>query len=87
MSGIFTGAGAPEDPCYHAACDTTDNINTEALTINSRAAARAAARLALSLEGLPAPGARDEAGGLGAGLKARSTVARPVLGGRLSPAV
>ncbi|KAG6031130.1 hypothetical protein E4U41_007705 [Claviceps citrina] len=53
-SGLFTGAGAPADPCYHLACDTMDNINWEAFTANARAAARAAAALALSLEGVPA---------------------------------
>jgi len=53
-SGIFTGAGAPTDPCYHLACDTTDNINAEALNLNSKAAGYAAAKFALSLEGVPA---------------------------------
>jgi Zn-dependent M28 family amino/carboxypeptidase len=52
-SGLFTGAGAPEDPCYHLACDTIDNIDWDALTVNARAAGRAAAKLALSLEGIP----------------------------------
>lgn len=52
-SGLFTGAGAPEDPCYHLACDTLDNIDWEALTINAKAAGRAAAKLALSLDGVP----------------------------------
>ena len=52
-TGLFTGAGAPEDPCYHEACDNLDNINWDALTINAKAAAVAAARLALSLEGVP----------------------------------
>ena len=52
-SGIFTGAGAPEDPCYHLACDNLDNIDYNALTINAKAAARAAAQLALSLDGVP----------------------------------
>jgi aminopeptidase Y len=53
-SGLFTGAGAPEDPCYHLACDTTDNINSEALLINAQAAGAAAAEFALSLGDLPA---------------------------------
>ncbi|TDZ33193.1 putative lipoprotein aminopeptidase LpqL [Colletotrichum spinosum] len=48
-SGIFTGAGAPTDPCYHLACDTLDNINWEALTINAKAAARVAAQFAVEL--------------------------------------
>lgn len=52
-SGLFTGAGAPEDPCYHLACDTTDNVDYGALTDNARAAGAVAAQLALSLEGLP----------------------------------
>lgn len=52
-SGIFTGAGAPEDECYHRACDNLDNVNWEALTLNTKAAGRAAAHLALSLDGIP----------------------------------
>ncbi|KAK2616529.1 hypothetical protein QQS21_000572 [Conoideocrella luteorostrata] len=52
-SGIFTGAGAPTDPCYHLACDTIDNINWDAFTVNAKAAARAAAQFALSLDGVP----------------------------------
>jgi Zn-dependent M28 family amino/carboxypeptidase len=52
-SGIFTGAGAPEDPCYHQACDDLDNIHWEALTVNTKAAASAAAEFALSLDGVP----------------------------------
>jgi aminopeptidase Y len=52
-SGLFTGAGAPTDPCYHLACDTTSNINADALTINAKAAGVVAAKFALSLEGVP----------------------------------
>lgn len=52
-SGIQTGGGVPADPCYHLACDTFDNISWEALELNTKAAARAAATLALSLEGVP----------------------------------
>ncbi|KAL7920185.1 hypothetical protein ACQKWADRAFT_165593 [Trichoderma austrokoningii] len=52
-SGIFTGAGAPTDECYHQACDNLDNINWEAITLNTKAAGRAAAQLALSLDGIP----------------------------------
>ncbi|CZT02086.1 related to aminopeptidase Y precursor, vacuolar [Rhynchosporium agropyri] len=52
-SGLFSGAGAPTDPCYHLACDTTSNINAEALTLNSKAAGWAAAKFALSLDGVP----------------------------------
>jgi len=53
-SGIFTGAGAPTDPCYHLACDTLDNVNWDALTVNAKAAAVVAAKFALDLEGVPA---------------------------------
>ncbi|KAL2267983.1 hypothetical protein VTJ83DRAFT_2829 [Remersonia thermophila] len=49
---LFTGAGAPWDPCYHQACDTLDNIDWDALTVNAKAAARALATLANSLEGV-----------------------------------
>lgn len=52
-SGIQTGGGVPADPCYHLACDTFDNISWEALEVNTKAAARAAATLALSVKGLP----------------------------------
>ncbi|KAI0191758.1 aminopeptidase Y [Xylaria flabelliformis] len=52
-SGIFTGASASTDPCYHLACDTISNVNLDALTVNSKAAANAAAEFALSLEGVP----------------------------------
>ncbi|KAK6508575.1 hypothetical protein TWF506_010660 [Arthrobotrys conoides] len=52
-SGLFTGAGAPTDPCYHLKCDTLDNIDWSALTANAKAAGRAAAKFALSLEGVP----------------------------------
>lgn len=52
-SGIFTGAGAPTDPCYHLACDTITNIDFDAITVNTKAAGRLAAQLALSLEGVP----------------------------------
>ncbi|KAK4141453.1 peptidase-like protein [Dichotomopilus funicola] len=52
-AAIHTGAGAPYDPCYHQACDTLDNIDWDALTVNAKSAARALATLALSLEGVP----------------------------------
>ncbi|KAH8662561.1 peptidase-like protein [Xylariales sp. PMI_506] len=51
-SGLDTGG----DPCYHAACDTADNVDYEALTINARAAARVAAQMALSLKDVPRRG-------------------------------
>ncbi|KAH7035214.1 peptidase-like protein [Microdochium trichocladiopsis] len=52
-SGLFTGAGAPTDPCYHLACDTLDNIDWDGLTVNAKAAATVAAKFALDLEGVP----------------------------------
>ena len=52
-SGIHTGGGVPADPCYHLACDTFDNISWEALELNTKAAARAAATLALSVKDVP----------------------------------
>lgn len=52
-SGIFTGAGAPQDVCYHQECDDLDNINWDAITVNTKAAGRAAAQFALSLDGVP----------------------------------
>ncbi|EQB50099.1 peptidase family M28 [Colletotrichum gloeosporioides Cg-14] len=51
-ASIFTGEGV-NDPCYHLACDTLDNINWDAITVNTKAAGRAMATLALSLEGVP----------------------------------
>ena len=52
-SGLFTGAGAPQDACYHIACDDIDNINWEAITANAKAAGRAIAELALSVDDVP----------------------------------
>jgi Zn-dependent M28 family amino/carboxypeptidase len=52
-SGVQTGGGVPADPCYHLPCDTYGNVNMDPLTANTRAAAVAAAALALSVEGLP----------------------------------
>ncbi|KAI1281139.1 peptidase family M28 [Xylaria sp. FL0933] len=52
-SGIFTGASATTDPCYHIACDTLSNVNLDALTANAKAAANAVAEFALSLDGVP----------------------------------
>ncbi|TDZ37088.1 Aminopeptidase Y [Colletotrichum trifolii] len=51
-ASIFTGEGE-NDPCYHQACDTIDNINWDAITVNTKAAGRALATLANSLEGVP----------------------------------
>ncbi|KAK4184574.1 putative aminopeptidase [Podospora australis] len=52
-AALFTGAGEPWDPCYHQECDTIDNIDYDALTVNTKAAARALVTLAHSLEGVP----------------------------------
>jgi Zn-dependent M28 family amino/carboxypeptidase len=52
-TGLFTGAGKPWDACYHLACDDLDNIHWGALTVNTKAAARALGTLAHSLEGVP----------------------------------
>jgi Zn-dependent M28 family amino/carboxypeptidase len=62
--GLFTGAegvktaqeavdfggtaGQQYDPCYHLACDTIDNVNLEALDINSDAIAYATLQYAMS---------------------------------------
>lgn len=52
--GLFTGAGAPNDPCYHQQCDDLTNINWEAFTANAKAAAYAAAVMATGdLSNLP----------------------------------
>lgn len=45
-SGLFTGAGAPNDPCYHQDCDGLSNIHWDALTTNTKAGAYAAAVMA-----------------------------------------
>ncbi|KAF5589572.1 leucine aminopeptidase 2 [Fusarium subglutinans] len=52
-SGIFTGAGAPQDGCYHTLCDNIKNINQKALLVNAKAAGYAAASLALSVDEVP----------------------------------
>jgi Zn-dependent M28 family amino/carboxypeptidase len=68
--GLFTGAeepktpeqaqkwggtaGKPDDPCYHQACDRTDNIDRTALDRNVDAFAGTLARFALSTDGIPA---------------------------------
>ncbi|KAM0348746.1 hypothetical protein ACHAPU_004185 [Fusarium lateritium] len=52
-SGIFTGAGPPQDACYHTACDDIKNINKDAFLVNAKAAGYAAASLALSLDDVP----------------------------------
>lgn len=68
--GLFTGAeetktpaqaqayggtaGRPTDPCYHQACDRTDNIDRTALDRNVHAFAGTIGRFALSTDGVPA---------------------------------
>ena len=68
--GLFTGAeetktpaqaqafggtaGRPTDPCYHQACDRTDNIDRTALDRNVHAFAGTVGRFALSTDGVPA---------------------------------
>ncbi|KAK2691076.1 hypothetical protein QWA68_011044 [Fusarium oxysporum] len=52
-SGIFTGAGVPQDACYHTPCDDIKNINQEAFLVNAKAAGYAAASLALSVDEVP----------------------------------
>ena len=76
--GLFTGAEVPKtaaqqviwggtagaqfDPCYHAACDTYDNVSLDALAINADAVAFAVVTFAYSTEsvngvpGLSVPG-------------------------------
>jgi hypothetical protein len=44
---LFGGtAGRPNDPCYHQACDTVDNINRGVLEENARALMRAVTAVA-----------------------------------------
>uniref|UniRef100_A0A0W0GEW1 Peptide hydrolase n=1 Tax=Moniliophthora roreri TaxID=221103 RepID=A0A0W0GEW1_MONRR len=38
VGGLFTGTGVDQDPCYHKACDTYDNVNQTQLLINTQAA-------------------------------------------------
>ncbi|KAI1119376.1 peptidase family M28 [Nemania sp. NC0429] len=55
-TGLFTGATATTDPCYHQACDGFDNANLDALLANAKAAANTVADFALSLDGIPRRG-------------------------------
>ena len=42
QASLFGGtAGLPYDPCYHRACDTIENINSDVLEQNTRALVRA----------------------------------------------
>ena len=52
QAAIYGGtAGEPYDPCYHQACDTTNNLNTKALFELGDAAAHATMTLARSRTG------------------------------------
>jgi Zn-dependent M28 family amino/carboxypeptidase len=54
---LFGGAaGQPSDPCYHRACDTTENIDQEVLEQNTSALVRVlrAVAIAASTPGAPA---------------------------------
>jgi hypothetical protein len=69
--GLYTGAGAPKweaeaklfggaagrpfDPCYHRACDTTENIDQEVLEQNVRALVRVLRAVAIAAPALGAP--------------------------------
>ena len=69
--GLYTGAGAPKweaeaklfggaagrpfDPCYHRACDTTENIDREVLDQNTRALVRALRAVAIAAPTPDAP--------------------------------
>jgi Iap family predicted aminopeptidase len=46
VGGLFTGAGEPNDPCYHRACDDLDNVDLRVLVEMARAAGEALERLA-----------------------------------------
>jgi Iap family predicted aminopeptidase len=45
VGGLFTGAGRPNDPCYHRACDDLDNVDMPVLVEMARAAGEAMERL------------------------------------------
>jgi Iap family predicted aminopeptidase len=45
VGGLFTGAGEPNDPCYHRACDDISNVNMDILVEMTRAAGEAVERL------------------------------------------
>ena len=57
-------AGDQYDPCYHLACDTFDNINLEALAVNTDAVAFAVLTYAYSTESVNGvPGRRIPSAG------------------------
>ncbi len=59
QAAIYGGtAGEPYDPCYHQACDDITNLNTNALSELSDAAAHAVLTLARSRSGLFPDGSR-----------------------------
>lgn len=78
--GLFTGAeviktdaqqaiwggtaGAQFDPCYHQACDTIDNINMDALGVNSDAIALAVLAYSYSTESVNGVKGKNIPGGL-----------------------
>jgi hypothetical protein len=51
VNGLYTGSteaspgGAPRDPCYHLACDTTRNVDRAMLLRMARASAEALRKL------------------------------------------
>ena len=47
-------AGEQYDPCYHLACDTFDNVNLEALAINSDAVAYSVLQFGMNTEAVNA---------------------------------
>jgi Zn-dependent M28 family amino/carboxypeptidase len=52
-AGIWGGtAGQAYDACYHEACDTYDNVNLDALDVNSDAVAFATLQFAMNLENI-----------------------------------
>ncbi|KAL0958967.1 hypothetical protein HGRIS_014279 [Hohenbuehelia grisea] len=46
-------AGIAYDPCYHQACDGIENLDTNALLVNTKAAGHAIATYANTLRGIP----------------------------------
>ena len=56
QAGVFGGAaGRAFDPCYHRACDTTENINREVLEQNTRALIRALHAVTIAAVSTSAP--------------------------------
>jgi hypothetical protein len=48
---LFGGTvGRPNDPCYHQACDTVDNINRDVLEQSARALMRAVSAVATAIQ-------------------------------------